>query len=161
MERSLTPPALQANPDWRIGIVASSFYKEEIDGLVEGAIKTLTSAGIPDEHIMIHRVPGSFEIPLIGAALAQSGQVDGLIGLGIIVEGQTQHARLLAENVTAAMMDVQMKYILPFAFEVLYVNDLKDARTRSIGENNKGVEAAYAVLQSLQVLKAIMQPGIE
>ena len=115
----------------------------------------LKLAGLPEENIPLTVAPGSFEVPLLGRALAASGKVDAMIGFGIIVQGETHHARLLAENVTRAMMDIQMEFTMPFAYEVLYVNSLDQARARSLGENNKGREAAFAVLQSLVELKKI------
>src|SRR5207249_1927167 len=89
---------MTVDPTWRIAVVASSYYKEAIDALVAGATETLMAAGIPEGHISVHRVAGSFEVPLIGSALAKAKRIDALIGLGIIVEGQTHHARLLAEE---------------------------------------------------------------
>ena len=143
------------NPGWRIGIVRSSYYKEEIESLTEGAKSVLLGVGIPEGNIHVYEAPGSFEIPLLGAALAKTDSVDALIGIGIIVEGETEHARLLAENVARGIMDVQINYHIPFAFEVLYVRDLEDARKRSTGQQNKGAEAATAVLQSLAELSRI------
>lgn len=145
------------DPRWRVGIVASSYYKEEIDGLIEGAKQTLMDAGIDAQNISVHQAPGSFEIPLIGAALAEAEKVDALMGFGIIVEGATHHARLLAEATTYGIMETQMTYHIPFAFEVLYVNKLEDAQERAVGPSNKGIEAAVAVLHSLAALKAIKQ----
>lgn len=153
-EMTVTFPS-HVDPNWRIGIVASSYYKEEIDGLIEGARQTFIDAGIDPQHISVHQAPGSFEIPLIGAALAEAEKVDALIGFGIIVEGKTQHARLLAEATTTGIMETQLTYHIPFAFEVLYVNDLKDATERSIGPSNKGIEAALAVLHTLASLRTI------
>ncbi len=153
-EMTLTFPT-HIDPNWRIGIVASSYYKEEIDGLIDGATKTLIEAGIGATNIIVHQAPGSFEIPLIGAALAEAEKVDALIGFGIIVEGKTHHARLLAEAATTGIMETQLTYNIPFAFEVLYVNDLTDATERSIGPSNKGIEAALAVLHTLATLHAI------
>lgn len=141
--------------DWRVGIVFAPYYKEETDALVKGAKDMLLAAGLPDANIILSVAPGSFEVPLLGRALAESGKVDAMIGFGIIVEGDTHHARLLAESVTTAMMEIQMDYVMPFAYEVLYVNTLEQARARSVGENNKGKEAAFAVLQSLVELEKI------
>jgi 6,7-dimethyl-8-ribityllumazine synthase len=155
MKKTASISGLRADPSWRIGIVCSSFYKEEMDQLILGAEKTLMDAGVPNKNISVHWVPGSFEVPLIGQALAEEKKVDALIGLGIIVEGETHHARLLAENASRAIMDVQMAYGLPFAFEILYVHSLKQAQERSKGEHHKGKEAAVAALQTLQELKRI------
>ncbi len=153
-EHTLMLPA-HVDSNWRIGIVASSYYKEEIDGLIEGARKTLVDAGISDANITVYPAPGSFEIPLIGAALAEEEKVDALIGFGIIVEGDTHHARLLAEAATQGIMETQLTYHIPFAFEVLYVNNIEDARARCFGDASKGIEAALAVLHSLSAITSI------
>lgn len=144
---------LSLRPAWRIGIVYSSFYKEEINHMLRGAIDTLTAIGMDEENISQHPVPGSFEIPLIGATLAKQGRVDALIGLGIIVEGQTHHARLVAQSAARGMMDVQLQYRIPFANEVLYVDDLALAKERLY----KGEEAAISVLHSLSQLDTVMR----
>lgn len=123
--------------------------------MVAGARETLEQAGVKAENITEHPVAGSFEIPLIGLVLASEKKVDALIGLGIIVEGETHHAELLAQESARGMMDVQLKTQIPFAFEVLYVDDLAQAQERSKGIDNKGGEAARAVLHSLaQIRKA-------
>lgn len=142
---------LSLRPAWRVGIIYSSFYKEEIEHMVRGAIETLDAVGIEESHISQYPVPGSFEIPLLGAALAKKKSVDAIIGLGIIVEGETHHARLIAENTARGMMDVQITYAIPFANEVLYVDSLELARERL----HKGEEAAISVLHSLAQLASM------
>ncbi len=126
--------------------------------LRKGARSFLEQSGIPSANISDHPVAGSFEIPLIGKLLADAGAVDALIGLGIIVEGETHHARLLADATAAGMMRIQLEQGMPFAFEVLYVDELAQAVARSAASGNKGEEAAYAVLHSLMQLKAIRSP---
>lgn len=145
----------QVNPAWKIGIVHSTYYKEEIDGLTESAIEVLTNAGIPRENISLHPAPGSFEVPLIGRALTHVKAVDALIGFGIVVQGKTKHADLLAQATTQGIMDIQVHYGMPFAFEILYVDSIETARERCFGEQSKGKEAAYAVLHSLAEIQRI------
>ncbi len=140
---------LKADPSWRIGIVFSSFYSDEVGMLVDGAKKSLLAAGIKEKNITEHPVAGSFEIPLIGMQLIWEKKVDALIGIGIIVEGETHHAELLARESARGIMDVQIRYGIPFAFEILHVKNLKQATVRSSGSDNKGEEAARAVLHSL------------
>lgn len=142
---------MSLRPAWRIGVVYSSFYKEEIATMLKGATDLLRAVGIAEENIVPVEVPGSFEIPLVGAKLAKDQSVDALIGLGIIVEGETHHARLVAENTARGIMDVQTQYGVPFAFEVIYVDSLKLAQERL----HKGEEAALSVLHSLAQLTSI------
>jgi 6,7-dimethyl-8-ribityllumazine synthase len=156
MHIATTRPAVTVDPAWTVGIVASYYYKEEMEGLVAGAIGALKEAGLPEANIKLFEASGSFEVPLIGAELAATKAVDALMGFGIILEGKTHHARLLADQVARGIMDVQVAHRLPFAFEILYVNDIAQAQERSKpGPGNKGVEAAYAVLHSLAELKRI------
>ena len=142
---------MSLGPEWRIGIVYSSYYPEEVKELIDGAKKTLKAMGIEAGNISLHPAPGAFEVPLIGAALAKEKRVDALIGLGIIVEGETHHAGLIASEVSRGIMDVQIKYDTPFAFEILYVDSLDQAKERL----DKGKEAAFASLHSLAQLKVI------
>ena len=137
--------------EWRIGIIHSSYHKEEMETMVDLTRKTLVELGVPEENVTLHAVAGSFEIPLIGAALAKAGSVDALIGLGIVVEGETHHARLIAENAARGMMDVQTTYRIPFVFEVLYVKALQDAVKRL----GKGEDAALCAVQSLAELTSL------
>ena len=138
-------------PSWRIGIVYSTFYKEEMKTMLDGAVEKLLQIGMKKENISLYPVTGSYEIPLIGAALAKNKSVDALIGLGIIVEGETHHARLVAENTARGMMDIQTNFALPFANEVLYVDTLKLAQDRL----DKGAIAALCVLHSLATLGSL------
>lgn len=137
------------DPSWRIGIVFSSYYPEEVRRLVDGARKTLEGAGIPAANIEEYATAGAFEIPLMGSVLAEVKAVDALIGIGIIVQGETEHADLIADACARGMMDVQVRFGIPFAFEVLHVDDLEQAKARAAGPDSKGEEAARAVLHSL------------
>jgi 6,7-dimethyl-8-ribityllumazine synthase len=122
-----------------------------MEQMLKGATDTLRAVGMEEGNIRQYPVAGSFEIPLLGAALAKEGSVDALIGLGIIVEGETHHARLIAENVARGMMDVQTKHTIPFANEVLYVHSILQARERL----HRGEEAAISVLHSLAQLASL------
>jgi len=146
------------DPKWRVGIVYAPYYKEETESMVNAAKDMLLASGLPAENILLHEAPGSWEVPLIGRALVQAGKVDALIGFGIIVQGDTKHAEMLADGVVQGMMDVQIRFGLPFAFEVLYVNYIEQARARAFGEHNKGKEAAAAVLQTLVTLQKAVMP---
>jgi len=140
------------DPNWKIGIIHSSFYKEDVMVMVESAKGFLIGRGVSSENIQVLEVAGSFEIPLIGSALAEKGEVDALMGFGIVIQGETQHAQEIITEASRGMMDVQTRYRIPFAFEVLHVDSLEDARVRV---SDKGKEAAVAVLSSLLQLETI------
>ena len=141
------------DPSWRVAIVASLWHREILDPMIERAKTTLVETGLKPENIQVFDAPGSFEVPLIGAAMMD--KVDALMGFGVVLQGDTMHAQLIAQTTTQAMMDLQVAHQKPFAFEILHVNNLEDARKRAEGPHNKGFEAARAVLQSLATLQNI------
>lgn len=143
------PLPARISSSWRIGIVHSAFHAEVTGGLVRGARECLLNAGIPQGNIKVIQAAGAFEIPLIGSALLQAKEVDAVIGLGVIVQGETHHAQLIAEAAARGIMEIQLKYELPFAFEILYVDILEQARARAGETGNRGEEAARSVLHSL------------
>lgn len=143
--------SVDVDPTWRIAIVYSSFYEEEMKEMVIHTKDALLAHGIKEDGISFCAVAGSFEIPLIGAALAKAKKADALIALGIIVEGETEHARLIATEAARGCMDVQIQYGIPFAFEVLQVPTLAIAKKRL----SKGKEAANAILHSLANLRSL------
>jgi 6,7-dimethyl-8-ribityllumazine synthase len=151
------PTDLPANVDasWKIGIISSMWHRDILDAMIEQAQQTFMAAGIDAANITIHDAPGSFEVPLIGAALID--HVDALIGFGIILQGETKHAEALASTTAQAMMNLQVQHKKPFAFEILHVMNIEQAKERAAGPHNKGFEAARAVLWSLSELHNIQR----
>lgn len=151
MQSSPLPLPARISSGWRIGIVHSRYYPEIVAKLIEGAQKVFHDAGIAPGNVRTYAAPGSFEIPLIGAALIEAKEVDALIALGVIVEGETHHASLIAGEAARAIMDLQVRHRIPFAFEILYVRNIGQARERL----DRGAEAARAVLHALAQLSPL------
>ncbi len=140
------------DPDWRIAIARSVWYDELTMQMVKDATETLVAAGIKPDNIRVIDSPGSYELPLLckGALLAGA---DGCIAFGIIVQGNTHHAGLVADQSAAGCMQVQLELLKPITFEVLFVDIVEDAKTRAVGKNAKGPLAAKTLLSSLARLK--------
>jgi len=151
VQSSPLPLPARISSGWRIGIVHSRYYPEIVAKLIEGAQKVFHDAGIAPGNVRTYAAPGSFEIPLIGAALIEAKEVDALIALGVIVEGETHHASLIAGEAARAIMDLQVRHRIPFAFEILYVRNIGQARERL----DRGAEAARAVLHALAQLSPL------
>lgn len=145
------PLPAHVSSGWRIGIIHSRYYPEIVAALVEGAEAVLHEAGIAQGNVRRYAAPGSFEIPLIGSALIAAKEVDALIALGVIIEGETHHASLIAGEAARAIMDLQVRHRLPFAFEILYVKTPEQALARK----DRGREAARAVLHALAELEPL------
>lgn len=144
-----------ADPEWKIAIVRSLWHGECTAALQESAIATLLHAGIKRKNILCVDVPGSFEIPLAVQQTFTHCGVDGAIAFGVIVQGETHHAELVANQAAAGLMQVQLKQQKPVTFEILFVDHLKDAVARSIGKESKGRLAAMTLLSSLATNRKI------
>jgi 6,7-dimethyl-8-ribityllumazine synthase len=152
------PPRLQSSghSTASYAIVASQFNEEFVQYLVDNARSELNALE-PGADVVVTWTPGSFEIPLFVQATAELKRFQAIIALGVIVEGETDHARLIAESVTRSLLDLSLKHKLPVIHEVLLVKDEAQAKARCMGtEHNRGVEAARAAVWAARKLPEIV-----
>jgi 6,7-dimethyl-8-ribityllumazine synthase len=131
----------------RIAIVAARYNEVYVNGMVEAAVRHLQLSGAS---VDVVRVPGAFEIPVAAARMVQDPAIrfDAVICLGVIWQGQTDHAQQIGGAVTQALMDLQMKCGVPCIHEVLTIRSEEQARARCLsGETNRGLEAAGTALE--------------
>jgi 6,7-dimethyl-8-ribityllumazine synthase len=132
----------------KIGIVVSEYYADEITGkLLMGALDVLKKARVGQKNITVVRVPGCFEIPCGCIILLKRKKFNALITLGCIVKGETDHNHYIASAVSQSIMDLILAYQVPISLGVVTVNNLAQAKVRSTGQNNKGIEAALAAIE--------------
>src|SRR5438128_2785541 len=112
-------------------IVASQYNPTYVHGLVENAKNELASI-LPNANLAIHEVPGAFEIPIMVQEVAAAGGVDAIIAFGVIIQGQTQHAELIARAITDALQRIALQFRVPVIHEVLFVRDEDQARQRCL-----------------------------
>jgi 6,7-dimethyl-8-ribityllumazine synthase len=143
----------------RIAVVVSAFNSFVTDGLLAGALAALEGAGAAD--VTVVRVPGSFELPLVASALAGQGY-HGVVALGAVIEGETDHYEHVATQTAAGLARVALDTGVPVGFGVLTTRSAAQARERSLpGAGNKGAEAAGAVVRTARILQQLeTQPAI-
>ncbi len=140
----------------KIAIVRTNYHVELVNNLEAFARGTLITAGVTEKNIKTFMVPGAWEVPLLVKKAAESKKFDAIIAFGVIVKGQTHHFDLIANEVASALMQMSLDYSIPVAFEVLAVYDKSHAVVRSGQDtNNKGIEAANAVLLTLLSLNTL------
>ena len=134
--------------DMRFGIVVSDWNREVTWALLEGAATTLKKHGVTAENIVVKHVPGAFELTLGAQFLAEYDDLDGVICLGCVIQGETPHFTYICQGVTQGITQLNMDYNIPFIFGVLTVDNLSQARDRSGGKHgNKGDEAAITAIR--------------
>jgi 6,7-dimethyl-8-ribityllumazine synthase len=130
------------------GIVVAEWNIEITSALANGAIKTLLKHETPEENIKVKYVPGTFELPLGAQYFAEMENVDAVILLGSVIQGETRHFDYICDGVTKGTVDLNLKYNKPFIFGVLTTNNEQQARDRAGGKHgNKGDEAAVTAIK--------------
>lgn len=147
---------LRTTAPTRIGIVRARFNEDITAALLAGALEALTEAGVPMESIPVVEVPGSFEVPLAADRLFASKKVDAVVCLGALIQGETPHFEYMSRAVASGIMQVGLRHGKPCAFGVITCFTREQAEERSgPGEMNRGREAAKAVLEMVENLRAI------
>jgi 6,7-dimethyl-8-ribityllumazine synthase len=132
----------------RFGIVVADWNSEVTWALLEGAVKTLKLHGTEETDIVIKHVPGSFELTLGAQFLAEYDDLDAVICLGCVIQGETPHFTYICQGVTHGITQLNMEYNLPFIFGVLTTNTRQQAEDRAGGRlGNKGDEAAITAIK--------------
>ncbi len=132
----------------RFGIVVADWNSEVTYSLLEGAVKTLKRHGVADNDIIVRHVPGTFEITLGAQWMAEYEDLDGVICLGCVIQGETPHFTYICEGVTQGVTHLNLDYNIPFIFGVLTTLNLQQALDRAGGKHgNKGDEAAVTAIK--------------
>lgn len=137
---------------WKIAIVVSRFNRDITSRMLEGAMEVLKNNNVKIKNVEVIWVPGSFELPLACQKLAYSKKYNGIVTIGCVIKGETDHYYHVANESSRGIMDVMLNYSIPVGFGVITTNNIEQAIARSYGESNKGAEAAQAVLEMLSVL---------
>ncbi|AMJ67631.1 6,7-dimethyl-8-ribityllumazine synthase [Hymenobacter sp. PAMC 26628] len=136
--------------DKRFGLVVADWNREITDVLNAGAYDTLVKHGALAENIFRNSVPGSFELTLGAQFLAQHEEIDAVICLGVVIQGETKHDDYICHAVAQGLTTVGLKFNKPVIFGLVTTNTLEQAQDRAGGKlGNKGVEAAVAAIQML------------
>jgi 6,7-dimethyl-8-ribityllumazine synthase len=138
--------------DKKFAIVVSNYYENITHKLLEGAIKTLTTAGVAESNIATLWTPGSWELPAATLRVLKSGKFDGVVILGCVIKGETTHDQHINTAISNGIAELTLQYDVPIGFGLLTCNTLQQALDRSGGSvGNKGVEAAEAAVHMSQV----------
>ncbi len=137
-------------------IVAARWNEAFSERLLEGAINCILKYNGDEQEITVVRVPGSFEIPLACKHLAKSKNFDAIIAVGALIKGETDHYRLIADQLSAGLMNVSLETGTPVTFGVITADNTALALARAgEGEDNKGHEAAAAAIEMASMLTKI------
>jgi len=141
---------------YKIAIVVAEWNAEITESLYSGALDTLLKHGIAAGNIEKVMVPGSFELTLGAQWQAARKEIDAVICLGCVVQGDTKHFDFICDAVAHGITQVNLNFNKPIIFGVLTTNNMQQAFDRAGGKHgNKGDEAAITVLKMLSIKNKI------
>jgi 6,7-dimethyl-8-ribityllumazine synthase len=138
----------------RIGVLVSRFNEFITEQLATGALQVLEKHGCKQDHIILVKVPGAWELAIAAKALAP--QCDALVALGAVIRGDTPHFEFVANGTTDGLNQVSIETGVPIAFGVLTTDNMQQAMDRAGGKSgNKGAEAAEVAIELANLIKTL------
>ena len=133
----------------RFGIITSQWNEQVTYGMRNGAIDTLKDCGAIDDNILLWEVPGSFELVHAAKRMLNTNEVDAIIVIGCVIQGETRHFDFVCQGVTQGIAQLNAEQSkVPIIFCVLTDNTFQQSLDRSGGKlGNKGVEAAITAIK--------------
>jgi 6,7-dimethyl-8-ribityllumazine synthase len=132
---------------YKFGIIVSQWNAQVTGALYEGAYLALVKHGADEENIQTIKVPGSFELISAADILLANKNLDALICLGCVIQGETPHFTFICDAVAYGIANVSIKHNKPVIFGVLTTDNLQQALDRAGGKHgNKGEEAAVTAI---------------
>ena len=139
-----------------MAVLAARFNADITDRLVDGATRALLARGASAADVETIRVPGAWELPQAAARAVEAERFDAIIALGCVIRGETPHFEYVCTQATLGLGAVAREARIPVAFGVLTTDDVGQARARAgDGPDNKGYEAALAVLEMVSVYRRL------
>ncbi len=141
--------------DLRVAVVAASWHETVMAGLLDGAARACRDHLVEEPQVV--RVPGTFELPVVAAALASQGY-DAIVALGVVIRGGTPHFEYVCTAATDGLTRVAVDHQTAVGFGVLTCDTEEQALDRaglSSSHEDKGYEATSAALTTAQTLRQL------
>lgn len=156
----MSPPAViegdLAAPGRRIAIVAARFNEFIVSSLLKGATEAWSARGGSPQELLIARVPGAFELPVVARRLAASGRFDAVVALGCVIRGDTPHFDYVAGECARGLQLAALETGCPVVFGVLTTETVEQALERAAtSAMNKGGEAMETALEMAGLMRRL------
>ena len=134
--------------NFRFGIVVAEWNSKITEGLYQGAFDAFLDCGVPEGNILRWDVPGSFELPFGCKRMIETQQLNAVVAIGSVIQGETKHFDFVCNATAHGIMELNLHNAIPVIFCVLTDNTMQQAIDRSGGKHgNKGAEAAIPAIK--------------
>jgi 6,7-dimethyl-8-ribityllumazine synthase len=161
----MTPRVIEGNlvvpSGARFAVVASRFNHFIVDRLVEGALDALERHGTASDNVVLVRVPGAWELPIVARRLAANDKIDAIIALGAVIRGSTPHFEYVAGQSASGLAGATHASRVPVVFGVLTTESIEQAVERAGTKlGNKGWDAAVTAIEMVTLARALDDAGL-
>lgn len=140
----------------KVAIAAARFNDFIVSSLLDGATTSWTEKGGAPDDLLIARVPGAFELPVVARQLARSGKFDAVVALGCVIRGDTPHFEYVAGECARGLQLASLETGMPIIFGVLTVETVEQALERAATTAmNKGGESMDTALEMISLMKQL------
>lgn len=101
---------------YNIGIVVSEFNYDITSMMLERAKSHAEFLGA--NVVKVINVPGVYDIPLAVKILLKDNSVDGVVTLGCVIEGETEHDQIVIQNAARKITDLSLEFTKPVALGI-------------------------------------------
>jgi len=141
---------------FKFGIAVAEWNSEVTNALYQGAYQSLLKYGVAESDIITYPVPGSFELTSGADLVLKNVNLDAVICLGCVIQGETRHFDFICNAVAYGVSNVAVKYSKPVIFGVLTTDNQQQALDRAGGKHgNKGDEAAITAIKMADMARSL------
>ena len=152
----------------RVCSVASRYNTAVTHSMRDAAVSTY-NARFPtadNAFLGIVEAPGAYELTALAAAAIESGAYEGVVALGCVIRGETDHDRYISLAVATGLTTLTLQTGVPVAFGVITANTPEQATARAGGSDgklsgNKGTEAMAALLDTLAAARHLFESAAD
>lgn len=142
----------------RVALVVSRYHERITGRLLAGAQRACQEAGVPEAECDVLWVSGAFELGVVVAAAAHSGNYAAIVALGAVIRGETPHFDYVAGETASALARTATESLVPIGFGLLTCDTMEQAEARAGGAaGNKGQEAAEAALRTADLIRSALE----
>ena len=142
----------------KLGIVVAEFNYDVTYLMLQKALNHAKFLGAEVAYVV--KVPGTFEIPLAVRELLKLPDVDGVVALGAVIQGETKHDELVAQQAARKILDLGVEYGKPVALGIIGPGASRmQALERVEDYARRAVEAAVKMVRRLRSLEKSTYEG--
>ena len=132
----------------RIGAVVSEFHYDITMMMLERAKDHAKFLGAEITEVLT--VPGVFDMGLAIKKLLQKKDIDGVVALGAVIEGETEHDEVVMQQATRKIADLALEYDKPVG---LGISGPGMSRAQAQARIDRAKQAVEAVVKLHKKLK--------